>query len=161
VYEERKIGDNPTDRSKDLRYNIDAIIENSVCPKFDKNKLYNWNTARIYSVIDIIGHPMHKQAKIVLSRHLQRLQMIEAQQAENNIGQEETESEDFPEGEESESSGEFDEESLQREANAQIKSIPRPGSNSSGTSGPFKYGNQLPTKEQVIEQYNNTLVFRK
>jgi hypothetical protein len=162
VYEdEHKVGDNLTDRSKDLRYDIDAIIENSVCPKFDKRGLYNWNIARVYSVIDIIGHPMHIQAKIVLSRHLQRLQMIEAQQAENNNEQAEVDSEDYPEGEESESSGEFDEEALQKEANAQIKGIPRPGSNSSNISGLNKYGNQLPSKEQVIEQYDKTVIFRQ
>jgi hypothetical protein len=159
--EEHKVGDNLTDRSKDLRYDIDAIIENSVCPKFDKRGLYNWNTARVYSVIDIIGHPMHMQAKIVLSRHLQRLQMIEAQQAENNNEQEELDSEDYPEGEESESSGEFDEEALQREANAQIKGIPRPGSKSAGISGLFEYGNQLPSKEQVIERYDSTVILRQ
>lgn len=84
--EENKIGDAvaETDSNKDLRYDIDAIIENSICPKYDKSKYYDWGTAQFYSVIDIIGHPMHKQAKMVLIRHLQRLEVMEKQQPTNH-----------------------------------------------------------------------------
>lgn len=160
--EENKVGD--LEQSKDLRYNIDAIIENSICQKFDRNRLYNWHTARVYSVIDILNHPMHGPAKKVLTRHLERLQKIEAEQQLNNTtSDEETDGSGIYEEEEEESESEDEElnEQLRNIRAAKVKAIPRPSASSAPPpSGAFKYGNTLPTKSQVIDQYNTMVDFK-
>lgn len=110
---------------------------------------------------------MHKAAKMVLTRHLQRLQMIEkeqeAQQVRNN---QDTDSDDEEEEEESEDEADFENQLRPREgmahAAAPVRGIPGPiqPTGASATSGPFKYGNQLPTKEQILTQYDEMLKFR-
>ena len=161
--EERKIGDVISERGKDLRYDIDAIIENSICPKFDRQETYNWYTARIYSVIDIIGHPMHQLAKLVLEKHLERLQKIEAEQQDQMIDDDtdSDNSEIYNEEEEEESEDEELNEEFKNLKEGEMKSIPKPAPTSSAaTSGPFKYGDNVPTKEQILEQYNSMVEFR-
>lgn len=157
--EGRKIGDNVADENKDLRYDIDAILENSICPQFDKHRLYNWYTARFYSVIDVKGHPMLKPAKAVLERHLKRLQQIEKEQMEQMAGPDDND--DDTEGEESEDDSE-DEEDVPGTNYGITAShaLPKPSGSSPGTHGPFKYGNSLPTKEQFLEQYEKVKMFR-
>jgi hypothetical protein len=166
--EERKIGDEQTDRDSDKRYDIDAIIENSILPKYDPSKLYNWYHSRFYSVIDIVGHPMHNAAKIALSRHLQRLQAIEMQQARQNVNQGDSSSE----GSGAEDAG-FDHQQLRQRDGATASGHMHPGHHdhhghsmqvhnqhagmTSATTGPFSYGNQQLTEEQVLKNFNEVI----
>ena len=157
--EGRKIGDTVADKNTDLRYDIDAILENSICPTFEKHKLYNWYTARIYSVIDIKWHPMYKQAKEVLKRHLKRLQQIEKEQMEQ-IDRSNNNDDNDTEGEESEDDSEDEEMPGTNYGISSSHALPKPSGSSPGTHGPFKYGNSLPTKEQLLEQYEKVKLFR-
>ena len=158
--EENKVGDTDFDETQDLRYDIDAIIDNSICPRFDRSKLYNWHTARFYSVIDIIGHPMYMKAKDVLVKHLSKLQQIEARQiAENgpepdiaSDSENEAENDDEVEGEESESS---DSDDLELQAQ-NLKQLPSPNK-----TGPFRYGNHLPSKDDILNSYTESVKLRQ
>lgn len=102
---------------------------------------------------------MLKKAKQVLERHLKRLQQIEKEQMEQMAGADDND--DDTEGEESEDD-EDDEDDIPG-TNYGITSshaLPKPSGSSPGTHGPFKYGNALPTKEQILEQYDKVRMFR-
>lgn len=159
--EENKIGDTQTERNSDMRYDIEAILENSICPKFDKSKIYNWYTARFYSVIDILGHPMHRQAKMVLSRHLQRLKAIEDEHRKHNP---ENELSSSSEGESSSSDDEeFDIEMRARDRlrlEGSAQKLPKPQPGATMNSGSLGQARKQPSKEDVMKQYRNMLAYR-
>ena len=150
--EERKIGDTDIDESVDLRYDIEAICENSICPKFDRSRLYNWNKARFYSVIDIIGHPMIQKAKAVLVKHLHSLQQKEMREEAEN-GPENDDEDTDSEAEEEEEESEDDEFELHGPG---VRQIPGPNK-----SNQFRQGANIPSKEDILSGYAQNVEIRE
>lgn len=166
--EENKVGDVDAEKGVDNRYEVEAILENSLIPSYKNSDVHNWYLARYYSVLDFQEHPMFLQAKKVLSIHLRKIQMMDKQkkmQRQNNGIETDSEDEDtFISGHVAHNVPNMPSHMQHRGG---VPHVPvghpgqymqrMPGSNPGGmahpTAGPFKYGNQATSKEQILANY--------
>jgi hypothetical protein len=62
-------------------FNLDSIIENSCLPRFYWSHTYDWNMTRLFSIVDLDSHPMKEKAKVIIQKHLSRMQQMASPQS--------------------------------------------------------------------------------